>query len=181
LPWLGLAISLFLSLTPRTGAAQVAVDPAVMEPTAWTRIAFRIINPGRQPWTRVRVTVPAAVAILGIAAPAGWSATRVGATDSTAPTITWHGGEVAPGGLEEFVFLGRLGADVRRRELLFPVDLTDAAGTTLRLRRGGDGAEPRILIAGTTHVSVWAAFALAGGAFGLAALAVVLALRRRGG
>jgi hypothetical protein len=75
--------------------------------------------------------------------------------------------------LGTFVFLGRVGADVPRRELRFPVELTDASGTVRELRRGGDGIEPRMLIAGTTQISPWAAFALAGAAFGLAVLALV--------
>lgn len=176
----GLGIRLLLTLVaPATATAQVAVDPSAIEPTAWTRIAFQVINPGSRPWTAVRIAVPTAIGILGVQAPVGWHATLVAATDSTPQTILWEGAHIAPGGFEEFAFLGRLGADVPRRELRFPVDLTDASGTTLRLRRGGDGDEPHILIRGTTQVSPWAAFALAGGAFGMAALAIVLALRRR--
>jgi len=103
---------------------------------------------------------------------------RVPATDSTPQAIVWSGGAVRPGDLGTFVFLGRVGADVPRRELRFPIDLTDAAGEVIELRRGGDGIEPRMLIAATTRISPWAAFALAGAAFGLAILALVLAIRR---
>ncbi len=151
-------------VVPAVATAQVAIDPAQMEPTAWTRIALRVVNQGPVPWTRVRVEVPEAITVLGVRAPAGWEAARHAATDSTPQAIVWQGGRVAPGGFEEFAFLGRLGADARRRVLRFPVDLADEAGGMVRLRRGGDGAEPQMLITGTTSVSPWAAFALAGGA-----------------
>ncbi|HEX9691464.1 MAG TPA: hypothetical protein VGA22_05140 [Gemmatimonadales bacterium] len=157
----------------RPVVSQVVIDPPRIEPTAWTRISFGVINTGTSPWTVVRVTVPDAIAVLGVDAPPGWKAAWLPATDSTPQTITWSGGAVHRAGLGTFVFLGRVGADVPRRELRFPVELTDASGTVRELRRGGDGIEPRMLIAGTTQISPWAAFALAGAAFGLAVLALV--------
>lgn len=166
-------------LTASPAPAQVSLTPATVEPAAWERIALRVVNHSDTAWTVVRVEVPDAVGILGVDAPTGWAARIEAGSDTTAQAIEWTGGRVERAGYREFAFLGRLAGDVRRNELVFPVTLTRDGGAVMRWGRGGAGSAPRILITGTTAVSSWGAFALAGVAFGVAVLAVGLAMRRR--
>ena len=158
--------------------AQVALDPPTLVPATWERISVRVINQTDTAWVAVRVEVPDVIGILGVDVPDGWAAETIVGTGTSPQAIEWRGGRVERGGFEEFAFMGRLQADVRQKVLYFPVRLTRAGGTEVNWRRGGEGPELRIAIAGSTQISSWAAFALAGAAFGLAALAVILSLRR---
>lgn len=166
-------------LVPTLGAAQVVIHPPALAPAAWERVELRVFNQTDSAWVEVRLEVPDAVGVLGVGAPPGWSGDAVEATATTPQAITWAGGRVEPGGFTTFTFLARLAADVRQRDLFFPVRLTSEGGRTVDWRRGGEAPALRVGIAGTTQVSPWAPFALAGAAFGLAVLAVVLAARRR--
>ncbi len=158
--------------------AQVALDPPSLVPAAWERISVRVINQSDTAWVAVRVEIPDVIGILGVEAPDGWAAETIAGTSTTPQAIEWTGGRVERGRFEEFAFMGRLQADVRRKVLHFPVRLTRDGGTEVNWRRGGEGPELRVTIAGSTQISSWAAFALAGAAFGLATLAVILSLRR---
>ena len=173
---IGLVVAGLLGAVP--SSAQVTLTPSTIEPTAWTRIAVQVVNAADTAWTVVSVEVPEAIAVLGTDAPAGWTVAVQLATDTTPQRVTWSGGRVESGAFREFTFLARLAADVRRRELVFPVTLEREGGRQVRWRRGGEGIAPRMTIAGTTRVSSWAAFALAGAAFGLASLSIILAARR---
>lgn len=158
--------------------AQVALDPPRLIPATWERISVRVFNQSDTAWVAVRVEIPDVIGILGVEAPNGWAAETIAATSTTPQAIEWTGGRVEGGGFEEFAFLGRLQADVRQKVLHFPVRLTRDGGAEVNWRRGGEGPELYLAIAGSTQISSWAAFALAGAAFGLAALAVILSLRR---
>lgn len=161
-------------------AAQVVLDPPSVTPAAFERFAFRVVNQSDTPTVALRVTIPEAVQVLGVGAPPGWMARLQPATDAAAPIIEWAGGRIDPGGFTEFAFLGRVAADARPgSELIFPVRLTRANGSSVDWAWGGEGRPPTVTIRGTAVVSPAGAFALAGGAVGLAILALVLALTRR--
>ncbi len=160
--------------------AQVALDPASVTPAAWERFTLRVVNQTDTPTVAVRITLPEAIQVLGVAAPPGFTARIEPATDSSAPVVEWSGGRVDRGAFYEFTFLGRVAPDARPgAELVFPVRLTRASGSTIEWARGGAGRPPTVSIQGTTAVSAAGAFALAGAATGLAILALVLALVRR--
>ncbi len=158
--------------------AQVALDPPLIMPAAWERISVRVVNQTDTAWVAVRVAIPDVIGILGVEAPNGWAAETIAGTSTTPQAIEWTGGRVEGGSFEEFAFLGRLRADVREKVLYFPVRLTRDGGAEVNWRRGGEGPELFLTITGSTQISSWAAFALAGAAFGLATLAVILSLRR---
>jgi uncharacterized protein YcnI len=173
----GLALG---AAAPSVLPAQVAMDPGSVIPTAFERFALRVVNQSDTPTVAVRVIVPEAIQVLGVNAPAGWSATLRPASDTAAPVIEWSGGELARGGFTEFAFLGRVAADARPgSELVFPVRLTRAGGATVDWAAGGSGRPPTVAVEGTAVVTSAGAFALAGAATGLAILALVLALTRR--
>src|SRR3972149_523297 len=89
------------------------------------------------------------------------------ATAPSAPVIEWSGGRVDPGAFYEFAFLGRVAPDARPgSELVFPVRLTRASGSTVDWARGGAGRPPTVSIQGSTAISGAGAFALAGAAAG---------------
>lgn len=173
----GLALG---AAAPGVLPAQVALDPASVTPAAFERFGLRVVNQTDTPTVGVRVTLPEAIQLLGVNAPAGWTAALKPATDSAAPVIEWSGGQVARGGFTEFAFLGRVAPDAKPgSELVFPVRLTRANGATVDWAAGGAGRPPTVAIRGTTVVSSSGAFALAGAATGIAILALVLALVRR--
>lgn len=163
------------ALAPPAGA-QVAIHPTAVAPASWQRFGLRLASQADSPVVSVRLLVPDVVAVLGVDAPPGWTAHHAAATDSTAQAIVWTGSRVERGEFREFAFLGRIAADARRRELVFPVRLTRADGSTLDWSRDGAGAPLVVLIRGTTRLSPWGALAAAGAAIGLASLALVLAL-----
>ncbi len=160
-------------------AAQVAIAPATLVPGQRDRFAVRVATRADSPIVAVRVEVPAALGILGVDAPPGWTARVVAPTDSSPPAIEWQGGRLETAGFREFAFFAQLGFDARRRALVFPVETRSADGTVRRWRTGGDGPAPTVQIRGATMVTAGGAFAFAAAAFGLAALALVLALHRR--
>lgn len=172
---------LLVPLLTRAATAQVALSPASLEPATFERLALRVANPGPSPVVRVRLAVPVALTLLGVDAPAGWRWRLEPATDTTATTIEWSGDSLPAGAFREFPFLARLQADAQPLTLVFPVRLDHADGQTAVWDRAGDAAPPTVDIRGTTVLSVRGAVALAGGALGVAVLALVLALHRRGG
>lgn len=177
----GLVIGLALgAAAPRLLPAQVVLNPSSVTPAAFERFAFRVVNQSDTPTVAIQVTVPEAIQVLGVNAPAGWTAQLKPASDTGAPVIQWSGGELTRGGFTEFAFLGRIAADARPgSELVFPVRLTRANGSTANWAWGGNARPPTAAIVGITNVSAAGAFALAGAATGLAILALVLALTRR--
>jgi hypothetical protein len=159
---------------------QVALDPTIVTPAAWERFTLRVVNQTDTPTVAVRITLPGAIQVLGVAAPAGFTARLQPATDSAAAALEWSGGRVDPGSFYEFTFLGRVEPNARPgAELTFPVRLTRASGSTVEWARGGAGRAPTATVQGTTAVSASGAFALAGAAVGLSILALVFALVRR--
>jgi hypothetical protein len=155
----------------------VALDPPTVTPAAWERFSLRVVNQTDTPTVSVRIALPEAIQVLGVASPAGFSARVEPATDHAAPAIEWSGGRVDRGALVEFTFLGRVAPDARPgAQLVFPVRVTRANGSTVEWTRGGAGQPPVVTIQGTTAISASGAFALAGAAVGLSILALVLAL-----
>lgn len=151
-----------------------------MTPAAWERFTLRVVNQTDTPTVAVRITLPEAIQVLGVAAASGFTARVEPATDHSAPVIEWSGGHLDRGGLVEFAFLGRVAPDARPgAELVFPVQITRANGSTVEWVRGGAGQPPVATVEGTTAISASGAFALAGAATGIAILALVLALVRR--
>ena len=179
--WAGIPAGLALGApTPRALTAQIALHPASVTPAAFQRFALRVVNQTDTPTVGVRVTLPEAIQVLGVNAPAGWTARLTPATDSAAPVVEWSGGSLVRGGYEDFALLGRVAADARPgSELVFPVRLTRAGGGTMDWAQGGAGRPPTVAIEGTAVVTSAGAFALAGAATGLSILALVLALTRR--
>lgn len=171
---------LALGAAYRPLAAQIALDPPSVTPAAWARFTLRVVNQTDTPTVALQMTIPEAIQVLGLASPQGFTARLQPATDSSAPVIEWSGGGIERGAFVEFGFLGRVAPDARPgSELVFPVRLTRANGSTVDWVRGGAGQPPVVTIQGTTAISASGAFALAGAAVGLAILALVLALARR--
>lgn len=168
-------------LAVRAAAAQVSVSPPAIRPAAWERIALRVVNQTESPIVEIRWTVPEAIQVLGVDAPDGWIFWIDRATDSTAQQVGFSGGGVDRWELEEFSLMGRLVADSRQDELVFPVTVLRADGSETVWARtsGAQGLPPVMNVAGTTEVSTWAVFAAAGGAFGLAVLALAVSLAKR--
>lgn len=159
---------------PQPVSAQAAFHPAATTPAAWERFAARVVNAtGDTAVVEVRVDVPGAVAVLGVEPVPGWETVQVRGTDSTPHRITWRGGTVGAGDLEEFAFLGRVAGDAGRATLVFPVTLTRADGQADRTFAG------RVAIEGATRLSARGALAVAATAFGLALVALLVALSRR--
>jgi hypothetical protein len=172
---------LLTALSARTIAAQVALAPSALEPATFERLALRVANPDSSPIIRVRLAVPVALAVLGVDAPSGWRWRLEPASDTTPTVIEWSGDSLAAGAFREFPVFIRLQADAQPLTLVFPVRLDHADGRTTVWDRGGNAAPPTMVIRGTTFLSTSGAVALAGGALGVAALALVLALHRRRG
>ena len=173
-----------LSLLLATAAqAQVDLHPSTIKPAAWERFALRAINQTDTAFVAVRLTVPEVIMILGVEPLPGWEFRLIAGSDTTPQIIEWSGGELLRGEFLEFAFFGRLPADARRRELVFPVHLTRATGSVVAWgdRRSGGGAAPTVRILGTTSVTAWGSLALAGVAVGLSVLAIALAVGKRRG
>jgi hypothetical protein len=178
--WLAAGMLLGLGAVVRPLPAQVALDPPSVTPAAWERFTLRVVYQTDTPTVVVRISLPGAIQVLGVAAPPGFTARLEPATDSAASAIEWSGGRVDPGTFFEFTFLGRVEPNARPgAELTFPVRLTRASGSTVEWARGAAGQPPTVTILGTTAVSASGAFALAGAAVGLSILALVFALVRR--
>ena len=160
--------------------AQVDIDPATVKPAAWERFVLRVVNQKDTAFTRVRLTVPEVVMILGVEPLPGWTFTLIAASDTNPQSIEWSGGSHLRGEFREYAFFGRIPADARRRELVFPVELTRANGSVVEWnRRSETGAPPTVQIVGTTGITAWASLALAGVAVGIAILALALAMSRK--
>jgi len=162
-------------------AAQVSLAPASVEPAAFERLALRVANPDASPVTRVRMEVPDVLTVLGVDAPAGWTWSLVAGTDTSATAVEWSAGTLEQGAFREYAVLVRAGSDVRDITLVFPVWVEHADGRGVSWTRGGDARPPTVSIRATTGLSPLGVVALAGGALGVAALALALALHRRGG
>lgn len=177
--WTGCALLWCVGPAPLT--AQVSVAPSSVAPAAFERLALRVANPEPSPVTRVRLEIPDVLTVLGVDAPHGWFGRLVAGTDTSAAAVEWSGDSLAQGAFREFAVLVRPASDVRDITLVFPVRLEHADGRALAWTRGGDARPPTVSIRATTGLSVRGAVALAGGALGVAALALVLALHRRAG
>lgn len=163
-----------------TAGAQVAIHPPTTQPAAWERFAVRVANNGDTSVTTVRVEVPDVVLILGVEPVAGWTA-QVARPEAAAQTVTWAGGALRRGEFREFALLGRVAGDAREKDVVFPVYLTLADGSTAEWARGGTagGVAPRVRIVGRAQVSARGAVALAGAAIGISIMALALAVARR--
>ena len=175
--------SLFLGLAVSPAAAQVAVNPVITTPAAWERFSVRVINQTDTPTVAVRVEVPAAVMVLGVEPKSGWTFQVVPSVDSGPAVITWTGGSIRKGEYGEFPFLGRLEAQARQEELVFPVRIQRANGSAAEWRRprGEPYEAPRVEIAGTVRVSPAGQLVMAGAAIGIAILALVVAIANKTG
>jgi uncharacterized protein YcnI len=173
-----LALLLVSAGTP--AAAQVAINPVTTTPAAWERFALRVINQTDTPTVSVRLEVPAAVSLLGVEDKPGWTWEKAVMPDSGPTVVTWKGGSVKRGEFAEFPFLGRLKADARQEDLVFPVQIVRASGSAVEWRRGRgeDYAAPRVEVAGTVRISAAGQMVLAGTAIGIALLALVVAIAR---
>lgn len=160
-------------------AAQVALHPATVEPAQWARFALQVVNRQESAIVSVRLEVPEAVTVLGTNAPPGWTFRLHPASDTTPQVIEWREGILPAGGFQEFAFLGRVMGDARRKELVFPVHLRRADGTERHWGRGSGAARPpTVQIRGSTAITAWGAAALGGAAFGIAVLALGVAVAR---
>lgn len=157
---------------------QVSVRPTTILPGRHERFVVRVANPADTAIVAVRVTVPDAVTILGIDAPPGWTGHLVPGAEGRPAAVEWQGGHLGRHAFREFAFLGRVPGDARRGALVFPVRLEREDGSILAWGPGGIGPPGQVQIRGSVGVTPGGAFALAAGAFGLAALAVALGLRR---
>ncbi|MCZ6917237.1 MAG: DUF1775 domain-containing protein [Gemmatimonadetes bacterium] len=161
-------------------AAQVAMHPPSIKPTAWERFALRAINQTDTAFVHVRLAVPEALMILGIEPMDGWDFALTPSTDSTPQVIEWSGGTLLRGEFREFVFYGRLPGDAREQDLVFPVRLTRANGSEVIWDpRSDTGIPPTVRIIGTTTITGWGSLALAGVAVGIAVIALALTVSRR--
>jgi len=172
-------LALLAAVWPAFLSAQVSMAPGSVEPAGFERFALRVANPDAVPVIRVRLGIPEVLTVLGVDAPPGWRWAHTAATDTSAAFVEWTGDSLPRGAFREFAVFARVASDAREITLAFPVRLERADGATVTWTRGGDAPPLIVGIRATTGVSTRGAVALAGGALGLAALAVVLALSRR--
>lgn len=174
------SIPFFCTLLATPANAQIDLYPPTVKPAEWERFALRAINQTDTAFIAVRLTVPEAVMILGVERPNGWDFRIAAGSDTTPQRIEWTGGELLRGEFLEFAFFGRLAGDARRRDLVFPVELTRQTGSVISWdRRPNTGPAPFVRIVGSTTVTAWGSLALAGAAAGLSVLALALALSKR--
>jgi uncharacterized protein YcnI len=170
-----------LALLPLSSAsAQVAISPLTTMPAAWERFGLRVINQTDTPTVAVRIEVPSALTFLGIEPRTGWTTDITQLPDSGPTVITWRGGAIKKGEYGEFPFLGRLKADARQEDLVFPVRIERANGSVVEWRHpeGQDYAAPRVEVVGTVRVTTGAAVMMAGLSLGVGLLALVVAIAR---
>src|SRR5881628_2671128 len=117
------------------------------------RLAVHVANPAPSPVIAVRVAVPEALAVLGVDAPAGWTARFVAASDSSPQAIEWTGGALAQREYREFAFFARLDPNAREQPLVLPVEVRHADGARVRWRDGGNAPAPVVLVRGTVSAS----------------------------
>jgi uncharacterized protein YcnI len=169
-----------IAFTPLALSAQVMLAPPSTLPAAWERFSLRVANPTDTPTVSVTVRLPDGIHVLGVDAPPGWTSRFAPATATTPQTIEWSGGTIGQRELREFAFLGRVAADLRSGDLVFPVRLTRANGSAVDWAPGGAGVAPTVRVRAITVISPAAAFALAAFALGVSVVAIALALSRRG-
>ncbi len=162
--------------------AQVAINPLNTTPAAWEKFGLRVFNQTDTPTVAVRLDVPAAMMVLGVANEPGWTFEVTQGQDSAPAVIRWKGGQIRRGEYVEFSFLGRLKADSRQEDLVFGAAIDRASGSTVEWRapEGQDYAAPRVRVAGTVRVSGAGTMVMAGLGIGLAMVALVIALARGG-
>ncbi len=174
-------IAATFAIATSTAYAQIDLVPKTAQPTIWERFTLRVINQREPATVEVVLVVPEVVAVLGVQAPSSaWKFEVIAPTDSTPQMIRWTGGSVGQGSFDEFAFLGRIPGDARSKELVFPVTLRREDGSETQWSRlRGEGVAPVVQIVGTTSVTPWGAVGLAGGAFGIAVIALALAVSAR--
>ncbi len=174
-------IAATFAIATSTVYAQIDLVPKTAQPTIWERFTLRVINQREPATVEVELVVPEIVAVLGVQAPSSaWEFEVIATTDSTPQMIRWTGGSVGQGSFDEFAFLGRIPGDARSKELVFPVTLRREDGSETRWSRlRGESVAPVVQIVGTTSVTPWGAVGLAGGAFGIAVIALALAVSAR--
>jgi uncharacterized protein YcnI len=176
---LTVAIGLAAGATQTRLAAQISLVPGSVTPAAWERLGLRVVNQADTPIVAVRLTLPGGIQLLGVEAMPGWTATRRAASDTAPQQLQWSGGRIERGTFVEFVVLGRVAPDARPGEqLVFPVEITRADGTTRAWVRGGEGAPPTVSISSLARISPKGSVAFAAAALGIAVLALGLTLAR---
>jgi hypothetical protein len=175
LPWL----AAFALTIPGALEAQVALVPTTTAPAAWERFALRVANPTDTPTVAVTLRLPDGVTVMGVDAPPGWTARFTAATETTPQTIEWAGGPMAYREFREFPFFGRVAPNLRTADLVFPVRITRANGSTVDWAPDGAGVAPTVRVRAVTAITPAAAFTLAAFALGLTVVAIALALSRR--
>jgi len=151
-----------------------------MAPGSMDRLTLSVVNQLAPPVTRVELTVPEIVTVLGVGTPAGWEFDLERATDSTPQRIVWTGDAIPRWGLAEYPVFGRLAADADDKVLIFPVRVTRGDGSSVEWSRSHPeaGRPPTIRIVGSTTLTGWGTIVLSGLAIGLSALALAFALTR---
>jgi uncharacterized protein YcnI len=162
--------------------AQVGLVPTTTSPAVWERYGLRVINQTDTATVAVRVEVPSAIMFLGTEPKSGWTTEVTQLPDSGPTVVTWRGSSIKKGEYAEFPFLGRLKADSRQEDLVFPVKIERANGSSVEWRhqKGEPYAAPRVEVAGTVSVTPGAAVMLSGLSLGVAILALVVAIARGG-
>jgi uncharacterized protein YcnI len=180
-PHWGHCLAALLLLARPALSAQVTITPREIVPADLVRFAVQVASASDTGVVAVRIEVPDALAVLGLDAPAGWTARLIAGTDSTPQKIEWVGGPLLLGGYREFAFFARVAATAHQQSLVFPVRLERSDGSAREWRDGRDGGglAPQARITGSVGVTAQGAFALAAAAGGLAGLALAIALRRR--
>lgn len=159
-------------------AAQVTMDPARIAPASMERFALRIAT-GSEATQRVNMLLPDAITVLGVEKSPDWTYVYTPGSETQAAQIEWSGGPLEVGEYREFVFFGRLAADAKRKELIFPVTLTRVDGDQIEYNRNGGVAPPPVVfIVGSTSVTPWGAVGVAGLALALAIISLGLSASR---
>lgn len=166
------------ALGGRALSAQVVIQPTTVTAGSIARYAVQVANLRDVAIAQVRVELPPALTVLGLDAPAGWTARFVPASDTSPQAIEWSGGALAPHELREYAFLARLTGVAQQHLLVFPVRLRGTDGRTTDWQGAGPAPAPVVQIEGGVGVTSGGAFALAAGAFGIALLAIGLAVKR---
>lgn len=173
-----LAFTAAFAAPPASAAVQVSVHPATTTPGAWERFAIRVVNQSDTPFVAVRLEVPSVITVLGVEPAEGWAVQPE--SDARPQTISWMG-TVSYGVFKEFAFLGRVAGDARRATLVLPVTLIRPDGSELAWTAppGSPRPAPQVRIVGTAQLSGSGMVALAGAAFVVAVLALIVAMTRR--
>lgn len=173
-----LAFAAASAAPPASAAVQVSIHPATTTPGAWERFAIRVVNPSDTPFVAVRLEVPTVITVLGVEPGDGWAVQPE--SEARPQTISWMG-TVSRGVFKEFAFLGRVAGDARRATLVLPVTLIRPDGSELAWTAplGSPRPAPQVRIVGTAQLSGSGMVAIAGAAFVVAILALIVAMTRR--